>query len=151
MLQRALDISALGDLTDNQFEVNKYLIRDEIVQKRVRHAVSENRRTIAAVKALKENDLDTFGKLMNASHLSLRDDYEVSCPEIDTLVETAWALPYVLGSRITGGGFGGCTVSLVASDKIEDFKEVLSDAYKKCHGKIPEFYSVEIGDGAHKL
>ena len=151
MLQCALDISSLGDLTDHQFEVNKHLIRDEIVQKRVRHAVSENRRTIAAVKALKENDLDTFGKLMNASHLSLRDDYEVSCPEIDTLVETAWALPYVLGSRITGGGFGGCTVSLVASDKIEDFKEALSDAYKKSCGKIPEFYSVEIGDGAHKL
>lgn len=151
MLQRVLDISALGDLTDLQFEANKYLITDEVIQKRVRHAVSENQRTISAVKALKGNDILAFGKLMNASHRSLRDDYEVSCPEVDTLVETAWKLPFVAGSRITGGGFGGCTVSLVASDKIEDFKTALSDAYKKNHGKIPEFYIAEIADGARTL
>lgn len=151
MLQRALDISSLGELTDGQFEVNKYLISDETVQRRVRHAVSENQRTIAAVKALKENDLSAFGTLMNLSHRSLRDDYEVSCPEIDTLVEAAWALPYVLGSRITGGGFGGCTVSLVASDKIEDFKNALSTSYQDAYDKFPEFYIVEISDGAHRL
>ena len=151
MLQRALDISALGDLTDLQFEANKYLIDDEVIQKRVHHAVSENQRTIAAVSALKENDILAFGKLMNASHRSLRDDYEVSCPEVDTLVETAWKLPFVAGSRITGGGFGGCTVSLVASDKTEDFKAALSDVYKKNYGKIPEFYIAEISDGAHAL
>lgn len=151
MLQRALDISSLGELTDGQFEVNKYLISDETVQRRVRHAVSENQRTIAAVKALKENDLSAFGTLMNLSHRSLRDDYEVSCPEIDTLVEAAWALPYVLGSRITGGGFGGCTVSLVASDKIEDFKNALSTSYQDAYDKFPEFYIAEISDGAHRL
>lgn len=151
MLQRALDISSLGELTDGQFEVNKYLISDETIQRRVRHAVSENQRTIAAVKALKENDLSAFGTLMNLSHRSLRDDYEVSCPEIDTLVEAAWALPYVLGSRITGGGFGGCTVSLVASDKIEDFKNALSTSYQDAYDKFPEFYIVEISDGAHRL
>ena len=151
MLQRALDISALGDLTDLQFEANKYLIDDEVIQKRVHHAVSENQRTIAAVSALKENDILAFGELMNASHRSLRDDYEVSCPEVDTLVETAWKLPFVAGSRITGGGFGGCTVSLVASDKTEDFKAALSEVYKKNYDKIPEFYIAEISDGAHAL
>ena len=85
------------------------------------------------------NDILAFGELMNASHRSLRDDYEVSCPEVDTLVETAWKLPFVAGSRITGGGFGGCTVSLVASDKTEDFKAALSEVYKKNYDKIPEF------------
>lgn len=151
MLQRALNISALGDLTDLQFEANKYLIDDEVIQKRVHHAVSENQRTIAAVSALKENDILAFGELMNASHRSLRDDYEVSCPEVDTLVETAWKLPFVAGSRITGGGFGGCTVSLVASDKTEDFKAALSEVYKKNYDKIPEFYIAEISDGARAL
>ena len=151
MLQRVLDISALGDLTDLQFEANKYLITDEVIRKRVRHAVSENQRTISAVKALKGNDIPAFGELMNASHRSLRDDYEVSCPEVDTLVETAWSLPFVAGSRITGGGFGGCTVSLVASDKIEDFKTALSEVYKKNYDKIPEFYIAEIADGARAL
>ena len=112
-LQKVLDIQTLGDLTEEEFEAHKDAIQSEIRQKRAKHAVYENRRTIKAVEALKADDIETFGKLMNASHVSLRDDYEVSCEEIDILVDLAWSIEGVIGSRITGGGFGGCTVSIV--------------------------------------
>ena len=150
-LQKVLDISSLGELTNEQFETNKFLLPDEIIRKRVRHAVSENIRTMDAVEALMQNNLIAFGELMNESHCSLRDDYEVSCPEIDTLVDAAWNCPFVLGSRITGGGFGGCTISLVESDKIDAFCKELSQSYKNTYQKTPEFYVADIGDGAHAL
>lgn len=150
-LQKVLDISSLGELTNEQFETNKFLLPDEIIRKRVRHAVSENIRTMDAVEALTQNNLIAFGELMNESHCSLRDDYEVSCPEIDTLVDAAWNCPFVLGSRITGGGFGGCTISLVESDKIDAFCKELSQSYKNTYQKTPEFYVADIGDGAHAL
>ena len=150
-LQAKLDISGLGDLTEEEFEDNKYLITDEIQRKRAKHAVYENQRTIKAVNALKNNDIETFGKLMNASHISLRDDYEVSCPEVDKLVEIAWNIPGVIGSRITGGGFGGCNVSIVRNDAIENFKKEVISKYKEATGIDAEIYEAEIGDGAGRI
>ncbi len=150
-LQKVLDIQALGELTEEQFEAHKDAISDEICRKRAKHAVYENQRTILAVQALKENRIDEFGRLMNASHVSLRDDYEVSCEEIDVLVDLAWKIPGVVGSRITGGGFGGCTVSIVENDAVDSFIAVVGEKYKEKVGHEAEFYVVDIGDGAGKL
>lgn len=151
MFQKVIDINSLGDLNNEQFERYQFLLTDETIRKRVKHAVSENRRTVHALDALKENDIFEFGRLMNKSHLSLRDDYEVSCEEIDFLVKTAWEVPGVIGSRMTGGGFGGCTVSLVKKRNRNLFKNKLAACYQKAFGKIPEFYEVNIGDGASHL
>lgn len=150
-LQTVVKINGLGNLTEEAFEENKAAIKDEVRVRRAKHAVYENQRTIRAVKALKENDLKLFGELMNASHVSLRDDYEVSCEEIDVLVEEAWKVDGVIGSRITGGGFGGCTVSIVKDEAIDSFKEKVGAAYQKRVGKTADFYVVEIGDGPSKL
>ncbi len=150
-LQQVVGIKGLGDLTEEQFETYKSAVKDEVRQKRAKHAVYENRRTIRAVEALKRDDVEEFGRLMNASHVSLRDDYEVSCEEIDILVEAAWKIPGVLGSRITGGGFGGCTVSIVKNEAVEAFQEQLLAVYKEKTGKQCEFYVVDIGDGASRI
>ncbi len=150
-LKTVVDIKGLGDLSEEQFEADKDAIKDDIRKKRAKHAVYENQRTIRAVEALKNNDLKKFGELMNASHVSLRDDYEVSCEEIDVLVEEAWKVDGVIGSRITGGGFGGCTVSIVKNEAVESFKEKVGAAYKERVGKRADFYVVEIGDGPCKL
>lgn len=150
-LQTALSIKGLGDLSEEEFEANKNLIKDEDRIRKAKHAVYENQRTIKAVKALKDNDMQLFGKLMNESHISLRDDYDVSCPEIDVLVDAAWTVPGVLGSRITGGGFGGCTVSIVKDEAIENFKKTLTDTYKEKCDLVPEFYVVEIGNGPSEV
>lgn len=148
-LQTVIAIQSLGDLTEEEYEANKDAIQSEIRQKRAKHAVYENQRAIQAVAALKANDVETFGRLMNASHVSLRDDYEVSCEEIDILVNLAWATDGVIGSRITGGGFGGCTVSIVKNDAVENFVSTIGVAYKDAVGHEAEFYVVDIGDGAH--
>lgn len=150
-LQTVCGIETLGDLTEDEFEKYKSSIKDEVNRARAKHAVYENQRTIKAVAALKENDIETFGKLMNASHVSLRDDYETSCEEVDVLVEEAWKIDGVIGSRITGGGFGGCTVSIVKDEAIDEFKEKLTAAYEEKVKKIPEFYVVSIGDGPSRL
>ena len=150
-LQTVVKIAGLGDLTEEAFEANKSAIKDEVRVKRAKHAVYENQRTIRAVEALKENNLKLFGELMNASHVSLRDDYQVSCDEIDVLVEEAWKVDGVIGSRITGGGFGGCTVSIVKDEAVENFKEKVGAAYEKRVGKKADFYVVEIGDGPRCL
>lgn len=150
-LQAVVDIKTLGDLTEAEYEAHKDAIKCEIRQKRAKHAVYENQRAIKAVAALKENDVETFGKLMNASHVSLRDDYEVSCEEIDILVDLAWATEGVVGSRITGGGFGGCTVSIVKNDAVDNFVSTIGKAYAEKVGHEAEFYVVDIGDGAHIL
>lgn len=150
-LQSVIGINGLGDLTEEQFETYKAAIKDEVRVKRAKHAVYENQRTIRAVEALKKNDVALFGQLMNASHVSLRDDYEVSCEEIDVLVEEAWKIDGVIGSRITGGGFGGCTVSIVKDDAVEEFKEKVGAAYESRVGKTADFYVVEIGDGPREL
>ena len=150
-LQEVVDIKTLGDLTEEEFEAHKDAIKSEIRRKRAKHAVYENQRAIKAVAALKENDVETFGKLMNASHVSLRDDYEVSCEEIDILVDLAWATDGVVGSRITGGGFGGCTVSIVKNDAVDNFVETIGAKYEEKVGHKAEFYVVDIGNGAGVL
>lgn len=150
-LQAVVDIRTLGDLTGEQFEQYKDAIKDPVCRKRAKHAVYENQRTIRAVEALKSNDIETFGKLINDSHVSLRDDYETSCEETDILAALAWEVPGVLGSRITGGGFGGCTVSIVKNDSVDLFIETLDKAYTEKTGIKAEFYVVDIGDGAHAL
>lgn len=150
-LQSVIEIKTLGDLDEETFEKHKDAIKDPIRQKRARHAVKENQRTIQAVAALRAGDITRFGQLMNQSHISLRDDYEVSCEEIDILVDLAWTLPGVIGSRITGGGFGGCTVSIVKNDSVDTFTESIGQAYKEKVGHEAEFYIVDIGDGAKRL
>ena len=150
-LQTVVKIVGLGDLTEEAFEANKSAIKDEVRVKRAKHAVYENQRTIRAVEALKENNLKLFGELMNASHVSLRDDYQVSCDEIDVLVEEAWKVEGVIGSRITGGGFGGGTVSIVKNEAVESFQEKVGAAYEARVGKKADFYVVEIGDGPRCL
>ena len=150
-LQSELDIQALGDLTPEEFEAHKSLIKDEIQLQRAKHAVYENQRTIDAVTALKAGDIERFGKLMNQSHISLRDDYDVSCEEIDILVDLAWKIPGGLGSRITGGGFGGCTVSIVKDESVDTFIETIGKTYLEKVGHEAEFYTVDIGDGASRL
>lgn len=147
-LQTVLDIRTLGDLSEEVFEAHKDAIKSEVRQKRAKHAVYENQRAIKAVEALKQNNVELFGKLMNASHESLRYDYEVSCVEIDILVELAQAMPGVIGSRITGGGFGGCTVSIVKNEAVDTFIREIGKAYVEKVGHEAEFYVVEIGNGA---
>lgn len=146
-----VDIKTLGDLTEEEFEAHKAAIQSPVCQRRAKHAVYENQRAVKAVNALKADDVEGFGKLMNASHVSLRDDYEVSCEEIDILVDLAWKIPGVVGSRITGGGFGGCTVSIVKNDAVDTFIETIGKQYKEKVGHEAEFYVVAIGDGAHRL
>ena len=150
-LQQKLDIKSLGELTEQEFEENKYLIKSEIRQKRAKHAVYENQRTVKAVEALKENKIDLFGKLMIASHNSLRDDYEVTGKELDTLVEESLKQDGVIGARMTGAGFGGCAVSIVESDKVDDFIKNVGKGYKDKIGYNADFYAVEIGDGPRKI
>lgn len=150
-LQQVVHIETLGDLTEEAFEEHKMAIKDPVCRKRAKHAVYENQRTIKAYNALKADDLEAFGKYMNASHISLRDDYEVSCDEIDILVDLAWQIPGVIGSRMTGGGFGGCTVSIVKNDAVDDFIEKVGEGYQARTGHRAEFYVVDVGEGAHRL
>lgn len=146
-LQKVVDIPSLGALTEEQFEEYKSNIGCDIRIKRAKHAVYENQRTVKAVEALKAGDIAVFGQLMNASHVSLRDDYEVTGIELDTLVEEAWKIDGVIGSRMTGAGFGGCTVSIVKDDAIDNFVKEVGMAYKAKIGYAADFYVVEIGDG----
>lgn len=150
-LQQVVDVKSLGELSEDTFEKFKGAIKSEIRCKRAKHAVYENQRTLKAVEALKAGDILGFGELMNASHVSLRDDYEVTGVELDTLVEEAWKVEGVIGSRMTGAGFGGCTVSLVKDDAIERFIQEVGAAYEKKIGYAADFYVVEIGDGPGKL
>ncbi|NLC66097.1 MAG: galactokinase [Clostridium sp.] len=151
ILQTKLDIETLGDLSEKEFDENKYLIKDDILVKRAKHAVYENVRTLKAVKALEENNLKEFGKLMYDSHKSLRDDYDVTGVELDTLVDLAKKQKGVIGSRMTGAGFGGCTVSIIKDENIDGFIDSVSKSYKEIIGYDPEFYTVNIGDGAKKI
>ena len=150
-IQEVVGINSLGDLTEEQFEQYKSAIKDDVRTKRAKHAVYENQRTIKAVAALKANDIAQFGQLMNASHVSLRDDYEVTGIELDTLVEEAWKVDGVIGSRMTGAGFGGCTVSIVKTDCVDKFIENVGKAYLEKIGYAADFYVVEIGDGGRVL
>ena len=150
-LNKVRPLKYLAELTEEEFTKIESAITDPIAHKRARHVVGEVQRTSDAVKALKAGDLETFGKLMNASHVSLRDDYEVTGPELDTMAEEAWKIDGVIGSRMTGGGFGGCTVSLVKDEAIDTFIAKVGEVYEKRIGIKPEFYVAEIGDGACKI
>lgn len=146
-LQQEVEIKSLGDLDEETFEKHSSAVGSEVRRRRAKHAVYENRRTIRAVEALNANDLEEFGRLMNASHVSLRDDYEVTGIELDTLVEEAWKIEGVIGSRMTGAGFGGCTVSIVKDEAIDAFIEKVGAAYQEKIGYAADFYVVEVGDG----
>ena len=146
-LQTVCKISSLGELTEAEFEQHRAVIADAVLEQRAKHAVYENQRTIQAVKALQEQNVSRFGALMNQSHISLRDDYEVTGIELDTLVEAAWEQEGVIGSRMTGAGFGGCTVSIVRDDAVAGFIEQVGSKYQKKIGYAADFYVVEIGEG----
>jgi len=150
-LQKKLKINALGQLTEEEFDKNASIILDPVCRKRAKHAVYENQRTLRAVKALQQNDLAAFGQLMNASHVSLRDDYEVTGKELDSMAEAAWKQPGVLGARMTGGGFGGCVVALVENKSIENFKKNVAALYTKATGYTPDFYIAQAGAGAREI
>ncbi|MDM8312697.1 MULTISPECIES: galactokinase [Clostridium] len=152
ILQKYKNISSLGELSEEEFNSLKHHIDNPILLKRARHAVSENQRTLKAVNALEENNMKLFGRLLNDSHESLKNDYEVTGIELDTLVSSAQEQnDIVLGSRMTGAGFGGCTVSLVKEDSIDKFIEHSTKQYEEKIGYAPSFYIVDISDGAKKL
>ena len=150
-LNKVRPIKYLAELTEAEFKEIESAITDVTAHKRARHVVGEVQRTSDAVKALKAGDLVKFGQLMNASHVSLRDDYEVTGLQLDTMAEEAWKIDGVIGSRMTGGGFGGCTVSLVKDEAIDTFIEKVGAAYEAKTSIKPQFYIAEIGDGACKL
>jgi galactokinase len=150
-LNKVRPIKFLAELTEAEFKEIESAITDPVAHKRARHVVGEVQRTKDAVKALKAGDLTLFGKLMNASHVSLRDDYEVTGLQLDTMAEEAWKIDGVIGSRMTGGGFGGCTVSLVKDEAIDTFIEKVGAAYEAKTSIKPQFYIAEIGNGACKI
>ena len=150
-LQTELAINSLGELTEESFEANRSLINDEVLERRAKHAVYENVRTLLAKDVLTKGKLKEFGELLNQSHISLRDDYEVTGIELDTLVEAAWQQAGVLGARMTGAGMGGCAIALVNSEKVEEVKAAVQAAYKEKIGYAADFYVAQIGDGAKEL
>ena len=150
-LQQELSISSLGQLTKVEFEQNRHLITDIVNQKRAKHAVYENARTLEALEKLRQGDLTGFGNLMNESHLSLRDDYEVTGLELDTIVQAAWDQKGVVGARMTGAGFGGCAIAMVEKDLVEETKKNINTIYYDTVGYNATFYIAAIGDGAHEI
>lgn len=151
-LQKELNVKSLGEISIPEFEKYKHLIQSEVRQKRAKHAVYENQRTLQAKEALTKGDLKTFGELMNASHKSLKDDYEVTGLELDTIVELQWELKdSVIGSRMTGAGFGGCAVSIVKKDKVQEVIDKITPEYTRVTGLEPEFYIASVEDGAKQL
>ncbi|UXH43365.1 galactokinase [Rossellomorea vietnamensis] len=150
-LQSVTDIGSLGELTEEEFELHKHVIQDSTERKRAKHAVYENRRTLQALQYLKNDQLQKFGELMNASHISLRDDYEVTGKELDALVEAAWEQPGVVGARMTGAGFGGCAIAIVERDCVEGFIDAVAGKYEEAVGYEATFYVADIGNGATEL
>jgi len=145
--RRRPEITQLRDLSEEDLHENRAAI-SEVLFRRCRHVISENRRVLAAAEALKNADLVTAGRLMNESHASLRDNYQVSCPELDLMVELAKSFPGTYGSRMTGGGFGGCTVTLVERNVVADFKTHIARQYEQATHARPEIYVAEMVDGA---
>jgi galactokinase len=151
VLGPSLKVSSLGQIGQGEFFQNADLIKDELIRRRAKHIVTENHRTVLAASLLEEGDLEGFGQLMNASHESMRHDFEISCPEMDLLVELAWKVQGLYGSRMTGGGFGGCTVSLIRNEAVENFKIAVSRGYMAQFGYSPSFYCPETSDGAIEI
>ncbi|WP_049508469.1 galactokinase [Streptococcus anginosus] len=150
-LRQKLSIATLGELNEWDFDEYSYLIQDENRLKRARHAVLENQRTLQAQAALQAGNLEKFGRLMNASHVSLEHDYEVTGLELDTLAHTAWEQEGVLGARMTGAGFGGCAIALVRKDAVEAFQKNVGQKYEEVVGYAPSFYIAEIAGGSRVL
>lgn len=150
-LQKQLDIKSLGELDNDTLDEYSYLINDETELKRARHAVSENQRTLRATKAMKSGDLAKLGRLINASHISLHYDYEVTGKELDTLVEASWKQPGVLGARMIGGGFGGSAIAIVKKSEAENFKQEVGKIYRDKIGYDASFYDAEIVDGTKRI
>ncbi|MDR2834237.1 MAG: galactokinase [Streptococcaceae bacterium] len=151
ILQTKLDIQSLGELSSEEFDAQKEIIGDATLIRRAKHAVYENERTQLAVKALKEGNLEAFGQLLNASHQSLKEDYEVTGIELDTLAEVAQKVDGVVGARMTGAGFGGCAIALVRNDAVDTLKEIVGKTYQEVTGLTADFYVAQIGRGAGKL
>ena len=150
-IKKVREISCLCDLSEGELDEYSYCVKNPVNLRRARHAVSENARAKKAAESLKAGDLAKFGRLMNASHVSLRDNYEVTIPELDVLAGLAWEMPGVVGSRMTGGGFGGCTVSIVESEHAEEFVRVVGREYESKTGRKASFYTTGSADGARKL
>ena len=150
-IQRVKPVKCLCDLGEQELDEYAYCVKDPVTLRRARHAVSENARALKAADALKAGDLARFGRLMNASHVSLRDNYQVTIPELDLLASLAWELPGVVGSRMTGGGFGGCTVSIVESGHVEEFISIIGQEYEVKTGRKASFYTTGSTDGAGRL
>ena len=144
-------VKSLCSLSEKDFDRAADKMSDEVVMRRARHAVTEDQRTRTAVEVLQAGDIAAFGRLMNASHVSLRDDYEVSCPELDLLAETAWEIPGVLGSRMTGGGFGGCTVSIIKNSSVSEYEETAGRKYREAFGYDCTFIPAAAGDGPSRV
>ncbi len=150
-IRKEKNIRHLSDLNLAEFQNLSHLIKDEEQKKRARHVITENHRTLSAIRSLHDGDIDSFGKLMNESHDSLRDDYEVTGTELDTLVDEARKINGTIGSRMTGAGFGGCTVSIVREDAVESFIRDVGKAYAEKTGLTADFYVAEIGDGSKQI
>lgn len=150
-LNQKLNIKKLGELDENTFDEYSYLINDDVLIRRARHAVAENQRTLRAIEAMKAGDLEKLGRLINASHVSLHFDYEVTGKELDTLAETAWEQPGCLGARMVGGGFAGSAIAIVKKDQADAFKENVGKVYRETIGYDASFYDAEIVDGPHKI
>ena len=150
-LRTELAVTSLGELTNEKFEQFQHLIASDTNRRRAKHAVSENERTLLALDELERGNLERFGELMNASHLSLRDDYEVTGAELDHIAETAWAHPGVIGARMTGAGFGGCAIAIVEQEQVKSLKETIAESYTEAFGYAPSFYEAKISDGAKEL
>lgn len=150
-LQAEISIDNLCQLTTSEFEQHKHLITNQTDQKRAKHVVYENERTLKALKELQQNNLPAFGKLMNESHVSLQQDYEVTGIELDTIAHNAWEQPGVIGARMTGAGFGGCAIAIVEKTEVDNFKENIKRIYLEKVGYQPTFYIADIGDGAKEI
>ncbi len=150
-IRKERNIKHLSDLNLDEFSALSHLIADETELRRARHVISENNRTLTAIEALNQGNVESFGKLMNQSHDSLRDDYEVTGVELDTLVEEARKIEGTIGSRMTGAGFGGCTVSIVKEDQVESFIREVGARYNERTGLKADFYVAEIGDGSKEI
>lgn len=150
-LQQKLDVKSLGELDNDTLDEYSYLINDETELKRARHAVSENQRTLRATKAMQDGDLEKLGRLIDASHVSLHYDYEVTGDELDTLAEASWKQPGVLGARMIGGGFGGSAIAIVKKSEAENFKQNVGKIYRDKIGYDASFYDAEVVDGTKKI
>ncbi|MBQ9574119.1 MAG: galactokinase [Synergistaceae bacterium] len=150
-IRKTVSISCLCDLSVSELDEVSYTVKDPVNLRRAFHAVSENARALRASQSLKGGDIQTFGKLMNASHVSLRDNYEVTVPELDILASLAWNFEGVVGSRMTGGGFGGCTVSIIDGERVSAFKEYAGSEYERLTGRKASFYETGISDGAGRF